>query len=82
LLGTAPAWLPGNIVIATHGTVPKTMPTSARDMRQAHDGAGPTRRRRRAIAHTVTAANGNAATVMNTIPVYVPNQLYESSMVE
>jgi hypothetical protein len=44
------------------------MPTSARDVRQADARVQPMRRRRRARAHTVNAANGRAAIVTNTMP--------------
>ena len=48
------------------------MPTSARDSR--HAGVVPVPLRRRARAHTVSAANGSAATVMSATPVKVPSQ--------
>ena len=70
--GTVPARSPGNMIIHTHGTVPKTMPTSASDLRHAHADAAPLRRW--ASAHTANAANGSAATVMRTTPRNVPNQ--------
>src|SRR2546429_3215174 len=50
------------------------MPTSASDIRHAHAGVAPVTLRRRARAHTASAANGSAATVMNATPVNVPTQ--------
>src|SRR5262245_66696619 len=48
------------------------MPTSASDIR--HADVTPGALRRRARAHTASAANGSAATVISATPVNVPTQ--------
>jgi hypothetical protein len=48
------------------------MPTSASDIRQAD--VTPVALRRRTRAHTASAANGSAATVMSATPLNVPTQ--------
>jgi hypothetical protein len=48
------------------------MPTSASDIR--HAGVVPVTLRRRARAHTASAANGSTATVMSATPLNVPTQ--------
>src|SRR6266536_2971829 len=48
------------------------MPTSASDIR--HADVVPVTLRRRARAHTASAANGSTATVMSATPLNVPTQ--------
>jgi hypothetical protein len=60
------------MVIHRNGTVPWTMPTSASDIR--HADVTPAPRRRRASAHTTSAADGSATNVISTTPLNVSKQ--------
>jgi hypothetical protein len=67
-----PAPEPGIRTIHTNGTVPWTIPTSASDI--CHADVTPAASRRRASAHTTSAASGSVTSVMSTTPLNVSKQ--------